>query len=68
MVTVMYGPAIQEAIASGNLVQMRRLRAAAERKLREEGNVASALETLKIEIAKIEAATRSKAGLRKRKR
>lgn len=49
-----YGPAIREAVASGDLEEMRRVANDAEEHLREVGNVAAALELLKSEIAKAE--------------
>ena len=50
-----YGVAIQRAIASGDLAQMKALAVEAERHLAEHGDVRAALEALKIEIAKLEA-------------
>jgi hypothetical protein len=50
-----YGVAIRTAIASADIEHMKRAAAEAERYLAEHGDVASALETLKIEIAKREA-------------
>jgi hypothetical protein len=49
-----YGPPIQQAIAKGDLARMKQLAADAEQHLQEAGDVASALEYLKIEIAKRE--------------
>ncbi len=54
MAYVLYGPPIQEAIASGDLPKMKQLAAEAEKHLQEAGDVRSALEYLKIEIAKLE--------------
>jgi uncharacterized protein DUF1843 len=54
-----YGVAIQEAVASGDLQKMKAAAKAAEEHLQEHGNVASALEALKLEIAKHEAKTRA---------
>jgi len=51
---VLYGPPIQDAIAKGDLSQMKRLAAEAEDHLSKVGDVSAALEYLKIEIAKIE--------------
>jgi Domain of unknown function (DUF1843) len=51
---VIYGVAIQQAIAGGDLPQMKKLVAEAERHLAEWGDVRSSLELLKIEIAKLE--------------
>ena len=53
--TTLYGVVIQDAIASGQLTKMRAAARAAEKQLAKEGNVAAALEALKIEIAKLEA-------------
>ena len=50
-----YGVAIQQAVASGDLQKMKAAQAAAEKYLSEHGNVSGALESLKIEIAKLEA-------------
>ena len=50
-----YGVAIQQAIAASDLAQMKRVAREAEEHLKETGNVAAALEVLKIEIAKLEA-------------
>jgi hypothetical protein len=52
---VAYGPAIQQAVASGDLKQMKILAVQAQKHLDEHGNVSAALEALKIEIAKLEA-------------
>jgi hypothetical protein len=49
-----YGVAIQDAIAAGDLAQMKALRKQAEAILAQQGDVASAFEALKIEIAKLE--------------
>jgi hypothetical protein len=51
--TVPYGPPIQQAIASGDLANMKQVAAAAEQHLQQVGDVRSALEYLKIEIAKL---------------
>jgi hypothetical protein len=50
---VPYGPPIQEAIAKGDLAEMKRLAAESERNLQETGDVPAALQALKIEIAKL---------------
>jgi Domain of unknown function (DUF1843) len=50
-----YGVAVQQAIASGDLTQMKTVAAAAETHLKEYGNISAALEVLKAEIAKLEA-------------
>jgi primosomal protein N' len=49
-----YGVVIQRAIASGDLAEMKRAAQQAEEHLRQTGDVRSALENLKIEIAKLE--------------
>jgi hypothetical protein len=49
-----YGVAIQQAIATGDVVRMRQAEKAAEIYLTEHGNVAAALAALKTEIAKLE--------------
>jgi hypothetical protein len=54
MAHVLYGPPIQEAIATGDLSKMKQLAAEAEKHLQEVGDVRSALEYLKIEIARLE--------------
>jgi hypothetical protein len=50
-----YGVAIQEAVASGELARMKQAAKLAEAHVKEHGNVAAALEALKIEIAKLQA-------------
>ncbi len=50
-----YGTAIHQAVASGNLAKMKETAASAEKYLAEHGDVRSALEVLKAEIAKVEA-------------
>ncbi len=47
-----YGVAIQQAIASGDLAQMKAVAKQAEQHIKEYGNVPVALEALKIEIAR----------------
>ncbi|MEI9994603.1 MAG: DUF1843 domain-containing protein [Rhizomicrobium sp.] len=49
-----YGPAIQQAVASGNLKTMKSLATAAEKHLEAHGDVSAALQMLKAEIAKLE--------------
>lgn len=49
-----YGPAIQQAIASGELALMKSVAAAAEEHLKQYGDVKSALAQLKLEIARLE--------------
>lgn len=51
---LLYGVTIQRAIASGNLEEMTKLSQQAEEHLKQYGDVRSALEALKIEIAKLE--------------
>ena len=50
-----YGVAVQQAVASGDLQQMKAAAALAEKYLSDHGNIAAALEALKIEIQKTEA-------------
>lgn len=50
----LYGVAIQEAVASGDLAKMREVARQAEEHLQQAGNVAAALSALKLEIAKME--------------
>lgn len=54
MAHVLYGPPIQDAIAKGDLPRMKQLAVEAEKHLQETGDVRSALEYLKIEIARLE--------------
>jgi hypothetical protein len=49
-----YGVAIHNAIARGDLAEMKRVADEAEKYLRETGDLRSALSQLKIEIAKAE--------------
>lgn len=51
---ILYGHAIHDAIASGDLDEMRSVAQQAEEHLKETGNVAAALEALRAEIAKAE--------------
>jgi hypothetical protein len=51
---VAYAPAIQQAIASGDVSQMKAMQKNAEEYLKEWGDVRAALEVLKAEIAKAE--------------
>ena len=51
-----YGPAIHQAIGSGDLDRMRKLAESAEKWLSEHGDVSSALEVLKDEIARRDSA------------
>jgi len=55
-----YGPAMAEAIARGDLEEMREVQRLAEDHLRETGNVSQALELLRVEIAKLEFAGRGR--------
>ena len=50
-----YGVVIQQAIARGQLAEMKRVAKEAEAYLAEHGDIRSALELLKIEIARHEA-------------
>jgi len=52
MAVLLYGPPIQEAIATGDLTRMRQLASEAEAHLKEVGDVRAALAYLKVEIAK----------------
>jgi hypothetical protein len=54
MTVLLYGVAIQEAAASGDLEKMKAVARRAEEHLRETGDVATALKALKVEIAKLE--------------
>ena len=54
MIHILYGVAIHQSIASGNLDEMKKLAQQAEQHLSEHGDVQAALEALKIEIAKLE--------------
>ncbi len=51
---VLYGVGIHQAIASGDLIHMKKLAKEAESYLTERGDLPSLLEALKIEIAKLE--------------
>jgi hypothetical protein len=53
--TTLYGPAIHNAAASGDLAEMKKVAAEAETFVREHGDIGAALESLRIEIAKLEA-------------
>lgn len=53
-VVPLYGVTIHHCIASGDLAKMKALVTEAEAHLRDHGNVAAALEALKVEIAKLE--------------
>lgn len=50
-----YGVAMQQAAAKGDLAKMKEIAAQAQRFVTEYGDVSAALEALKIEIAKLEA-------------
>jgi HPt (histidine-containing phosphotransfer) domain-containing protein len=52
---ILYGAAIHEAAASGDVKKMKKVAEQAEAHIREHGNVPAALEALRIEIAKAEA-------------
>ncbi|AOJ07785.1 hypothetical protein WS62_05340 [Burkholderia sp. ABCPW 14] len=49
-----YGVAIHQAIAGGDLAQMKTLRAQAQALLSQQGNLSAALELLEAEIARLE--------------
>ncbi len=53
-IIILYGATIHEAVASGDLEKMRAVARQTEEWLKETGDVAAALEHLKIEIAKLE--------------
>jgi uncharacterized protein DUF1843 len=53
-----YGVAIHAAIATGDLARMREMAQQAQQWIAEHGDVSAALETLKAEIARREAARR----------
>ncbi len=54
-ITVLYGPALAQAAAGGQLDEMRALLRQAEEQLAEQGNLPAAIEVLRAEIAKAEA-------------
>jgi hypothetical protein len=54
MARVPYGPPITDAIARGDLADMKALAVEAERHLREHGDIRASLELLKMEIARQE--------------
>jgi hypothetical protein len=54
-----YGPAIQEAVASGEVERMRDVLRQAEDHVSQHGDVGAAVEALKVEIAKAEGQARS---------
>jgi hypothetical protein len=51
---LLYGPAIHEAIATGELERMRETLREAEQYLADHGNVSAAVEALRAEIARCE--------------
>lgn len=53
-----YGVSIQQAIASGDLAQMKAAADNAAKYLAEHGDIQTSLEALKIEIAKLERASK----------
>lgn len=67
MVIVMYGTAIQQAVASGDLKKMKAVAKQAEKMLKEMGNLPALLEILKIEIAKLETERKTASVKRKKK-
>jgi hypothetical protein len=50
----LYGVSMLQAMGGGDLEEMKRLKEAAERHVKENGDVASLLQHLKVEIAKAE--------------
>jgi len=54
-----YGVAIREAVVSGDLERMKAAKKHAEDYLKEFGNVSAALESLRLEIAKLEGKAKS---------
>ena len=54
MIVILYAATIHQAIASGNLEQMKALVSQAEQHLTEYGDVQTAVELLKMEIAKLQ--------------
>ena len=52
-IVILYGVPIQQAIARGDLPRMKQLAQEAEKQLQEMGDLRSALELLKIEIARL---------------
>jgi len=50
----LYGVTICEAVASGDLARMKEVARQAEEHIREHGNVPAALESLKLEISKLQ--------------
>ncbi len=53
-IRMLYGGAMTEAIASGDLSKMKDAATAAEKHLNDNGDVAAMLQMLKVEIAKAE--------------
>lgn len=51
---LLYGVAIQEAVASGDLAQMKKVAKEAEAHVAQSGNVSAALEALKVEISRLQ--------------
>jgi signal transduction protein with GAF and PtsI domain len=51
---ILYGVAMRQAVASGDVEQMKSVAKEAEDHLAEHGNVSAALEALKVEIEKAE--------------
>jgi hypothetical protein len=60
MGATMYGPAIAQAIARGDLAAMKALAREAARHLKEFGDISASLEALKIEIMKLEASKKTR--------
>jgi len=51
---MLYGPAMTQGIAGGDLAELQRLAAEAEKHLEQYGDIPSLLAVLKVEIAKLE--------------
>lgn len=54
MFVILYGVAIHEAVASGDLEKMKAVAKQAEEHVKEWGNIPAALEALKLEISKLD--------------
>jgi phage shock protein A len=54
VIVPLYGVTICEAVASGDLARMKEVARQAEEHVREYGNVPAALESLKLEISKLQ--------------
>lgn len=51
---MLYGPAMTQGIASGDLAELQRLQTEAEKHLEQYGDIPALLALLKVEIAKLE--------------